>query len=246
MRQLIAIALLGAAPLLFAQHMSSGGHVGGGHFGGGHGSVGPSFPPGFSGLPVGTGSEGRFGRGFTRGNRFGRTPVFLGGGWWDDGGVVVQQPSTPVVIETAPPAPAPVVEERRSAPPLIIERQGDRFVRINGEELNAPEAAPTTTARLQHPTAKNRKSVSTTEQQPESAELAPAVLVYRDGKRQEVTNYTIIGPALYESASYWTSGYWTKKILLADLDLPATVKENQDRGVNFILPSAPNQIITRP
>ena len=72
------------------------------------------------------------------------------------------------------------------------------------------------------------------------------MLVYRDGKRQEVTNYTIIGPALYESASYWTSGYWAKKILLADLDLPATVKENQDRGVNFVLPSAPNQIITRP
>ena len=58
----------------------------------------------------------------------------------------------------------------------------------------------------------------------------PTVLVYRDGKQQEVSSYAIMGDALY----IFDQG--RKKVALAELDIPATVKANDDRGVEFRLP----------
>lgn len=58
----------------------------------------------------------------------------------------------------------------------------------------------------------------------------PTLLVFRDGKHQSVTNYAIMGDDLY----VFDQG--RKKIALADLDIPATVKANDDRGVEFRLP----------
>ena len=61
---------------------------------------------------------------------------------------------------------------------------------------------------------------------------APAtVLVFRDGHRSEVRDYAIVGTTLYDIGEYTT-----KKIALADLDLDATTKANDDRGVSFQLP----------
>jgi hypothetical protein len=61
----------------------------------------------------------------------------------------------------------------------------------------------------------------------------PTVLVFRNGRQQEVTNYAIMGDTLY----VFDSG--KKKIALADLDLPATVKANDDRGMEFKMPPTP-------
>ena len=61
----------------------------------------------------------------------------------------------------------------------------------------------------------------------------PTVLVFRNGKQQEVTNYAIMGDSLY------VFDQARKKIALADLDIPATVKANNDRGVEFNLPPSP-------
>jgi len=36
------------------------------------------------------------------------------------------------------------------------------------------------------------------------------------------------------------------EIQIADLDLPATLKQNQDRGVRFELPSGPDEVMIRP
>jgi hypothetical protein len=58
----------------------------------------------------------------------------------------------------------------------------------------------------------------------------PTVLVFRNGKRQEVSSYAIMGDALY----VFDQG--RKKIALADLDIPATTKANDERGVEFRLP----------
>ena len=63
----------------------------------------------------------------------------------------------------------------------------------------------------------------------------PTVLVFRNGKQQEVTNYAIMGDSLY------VFDQARKKIALADLDIPATVKANDDRGVEFNLPSSPKK-----
>jgi hypothetical protein len=74
-------------------------------------------------------------------------------------------------------------------------------------------------------------------------ELEPAVLVFLDGKRSEVTNFAIVGPVLYD-----LSDRRSRKIQLAELDLPATIAANDERGIAFRLPpaSSPNQVITRP
>ena len=58
------------------------------------------------------------------------------------------------------------------------------------------------------------------------------VLVFRDGHQLEIANYAIVGGTLYD-----LSEGRTKKVQLAELDLPATVKQNDDRGVNFQLPA---------
>jgi hypothetical protein len=60
------------------------------------------------------------------------------------------------------------------------------------------------------------------------------VLVFKDGHQLEVQNYAVIGDTLYDL----TPGRH-HKILLADLDLTSTAKQNDDRGVDFRLPPKP-------
>jgi hypothetical protein len=76
--------------------------------------------------------------------------------------------------------------------------------------------------------------------------LPAAVLVFRDGHQEEVESYTIIGSTLYTKANYWTSGSWTRQIEIANLDVPATLKVNQERGSKFRLPSGPQEVMVRP
>lgn len=67
-------------------------------------------------------------------------------------------------------------------------------------------------------------------------EPVPAtVLVFRDQHREEVSNYAIVGQTLWSF-----SGQRTKKIPLAGLDIAATEKANDDRGVTFRAPG-PNE-----
>ncbi len=70
-----------------------------------------------------------------------------------------------------------------------------------------------------------------------SAEPAPespqpvTTIVFKDGHQIEVSNYAIVSHTLYDL----TPGH-PRRIALADLDLPATQKQNDDRGVVFQLP----------
>ena len=57
------------------------------------------------------------------------------------------------------------------------------------------------------------------------------VLVFRDQHTQDVQNYAIVGKTLWVFTEQRAS-----KIPLASLDIPATQKANEDRGVNFRLP----------
>jgi hypothetical protein len=67
---------------------------------------------------------------------------------------------------------------------------------------------------------------------PEPVVAQPStVLVYKDGHRSKVMNYAIVGDTLFDF-----SGDRTHKILLADLDIPATQKANDAAGVEFKLP----------
>ena len=79
--------------------------------------------------------------------------------------------------------------------------------------------------------------------QPRSREDARAdppapstVLVFRDQHRQEIQNYAITGTTLTAFAPQRT-----QRISLADLDIPATTKANDDRGVDFRVPGGEGQ-----
>lgn len=61
----------------------------------------------------------------------------------------------------------------------------------------------------------------------------PTTLVFKDGHQIEVDNYAIVSQTLYDL----TPGH-PRKIALADLDLAATEKQNDDHGVAFQLPSS--------
>jgi hypothetical protein len=62
------------------------------------------------------------------------------------------------------------------------------------------------------------------------------VLVFKDGHQLEVANYAIVGNMLYD-----LTGGHRQKIALADLDLTATSKQNDDRGIDFEVPSTTAQ-----
>jgi len=62
----------------------------------------------------------------------------------------------------------------------------------------------------------------------------PTVLVFRDQHQQQVQNYAIVGQTLWNFAPQRT-----EKIPLSSLDLAATEKVNDERGVGFRVPNAP-------
>ncbi|MBZ5658082.1 MAG: hypothetical protein LAO56_22705 [Acidobacteriia bacterium] len=74
--------------------------------------------------------------------------------------------------------------------------------------------------------------------EPEPVVAQPnTVLIFKDGHRSEVQNYAIVGNTLFDFAEGRS-----RKILLADLDLPATQKANDDRGVDFHVPAKTAQV----
>lgn len=68
----------------------------------------------------------------------------------------------------------------------------------------------------------------------DGAAFMPAtVLIFRDQHRREVDNYAIVGQTVWVFAPRQA-----ERIPLSDLDVAATVKANEDRGVTFRLPAA--------
>jgi hypothetical protein len=137
-----------------------------------------------------------------------------------------------------PPAPQVViVEERAPQPeakpePIMIEWQGDRFVRYGGAETGArsPDYSEAVSG------GRKRSEVS--------REVPPAVLVYRDGHREEVRDYVITRGVLYARGDGYSLP--SRNIQLSALDLSATFQVNQDSGVRFVLPERTNDVVTKP
>lgn len=115
------------------------------------------------------------------------------------------------------------MEENYQGGPTIFDRRGpgarayarprredDYRVEMNSEPQRASQAA------AQEPV----------------ADQPSTVLVFKDGHELEIKNYAIVGATLYD-----LSDGRTHKVELAQLDLPATVKHNDDRGVSFQLPA---------
>jgi hypothetical protein len=167
--------------------------------------------------------------------------LYLGSPFWADY-PTSDAPSPIIVVQTpqASPERVPQIEEPKPAPPLLIEWQGDRYVRRTSEPQSNARA-------IQSDYSETSPSIAS--RAPESGahrDLPPATFVFRDGHREQSSDYSIISGVIYTRADYWTSGSWSKQIPLAQLDLPATFRANQDQGVPFRLPNAPNEVITRP
>jgi len=61
---------------------------------------------------------------------------------------------------------------------------------------------------------------------------ADTLLVFRDRHSEEIRNYAIAGETLWVFTQQRA-----RKIPIAELDVPATTKANEDRGIDFRLPS---------
>jgi hypothetical protein len=153
--------------------------------------------------------------------------------------------------------------------PLLIELRGDRYVQISSSGTESEEhsgqpdyfremsgRAGAKSGRSQADVGKtnvlsSRPRVSRGQGNTKNGlaagvrqhELASTVLVYRDGRREEVREYSIADGVLYARGDYYVVGYWNKKIELVALDLPQTMKANQERGVKFVLPDSPNHVV---
>jgi hypothetical protein len=138
------------------------------------------------------------------------------------------------------------------AEPLMIELQNGRYVRVEDTAADS-DAQPLTLPAGNPQSAKQARRNSTTrlaESNPAAASsahnLPPALLVFRDGHSEEVHDYAIADGILYARGDYYTDGYWNKKIELSALNIAQTVQANNTRNVKFVLPSSPNEVITRP
>jgi hypothetical protein len=60
------------------------------------------------------------------------------------------------------------------------------------------------------------------------------VLIFKDGHHSKIVNYAIVGDTLFDFADGRA-----RKILLSDIDLPATQEANDALGVEFKLPPTP-------
>jgi hypothetical protein len=156
--------------------------------------------------------------------------------------VVVQAPPPQVVVVQAPAAAE--VSEAGKPGPLLIEWRGDRYVRVTGAE-NDPARARHAQPDYSEESA-SRHAVTAAPAPATQQELPPAVLVFRDGRQEEVRDYAIVSGVMYVRGDYWQKGSWTRQIQLSSLDVPATLQANQQRGVKFLLPSGPNEVVTRP
>ena len=86
-----------------------------------------------------------------------------------------------------------------------------------------------------------RRAPDERDEQPATQEPAPVetqlILVLRDGTRLELGNYAIVGQTFIDLSALGRR----KKIQLAELDVPATEKANDERGFDFKLPSNPTR-----
>lgn len=189
-------------------------------------------PRGFTNAPILLGAPIHFQPGLHRGGHIGfsrhrgsiapiiipyAVPVYYG----SEVGYDVAPESAP-----APPDMGPDMSmERRLAVPMASpqEMSPEAESRYGTHYLDQRETAAAPAQPQQSPSISARQSAA--EPEPET------ILVFKDGHQLQITNYAIQGATLFN-----LSGEGPRKIALADLDMDATAKANDDRGINFKLP----------
>lgn len=231
MRRWLAIAAVGAVSLampVWAQRHGGGSAGFGGHAGfASHGPMGGMRGPaiasrGFGGTP----QSGMRGGGGSHGGSFGPHPGFFPGRpffhrrshpWyygygypgWDWYGGYYSQPYYP---------------------------SDDYSEDYNARENQVEQEQQAEIDRLQEEVERLREERSAQGLHPDpptqwDGESEATKLIFRDQHTEEIQNYAIVGQTLWIF-----TGDRTKKIMLAELDLPATKKANEDHGVAFQIP----------
>jgi hypothetical protein len=155
-----------------------------------------------------------------------------------DSGPVTPEPAPAqeLVAQPAPPAARP-------AEPFLMENHGGQWVRVpSGNQMAIQQSEKPVSPQASNPRSGIAEPAAAT---PPLRELPPAVIVFQDGHMEELGKYVIQGAVLSTAADYWTTGSWTRKIPLAELDIPASLKLNQERGAKFSLPTGPNEVVVR-
>ena len=186
-------------------------------FGGGHARFSNCcFDPFFQ-----TGSQSPM---FTRGRHFRRDGDFFGS-TLPVFGYGYSVPYTQVVVVQPDTGYGDEEDEYYEGGPTIFDRRGSRarrtrVVEVEREPAPAPAVQPAVAAVPPVPIVPQPSTV----------------IVFRDGHQTELQNYAIVGDTLFD-----LTDNLTHKIQLADVDLAATHKANDARGVDFQIPGSPGQ-----
>ncbi|MFY9979175.1 MAG: hypothetical protein WAK22_13165 [Candidatus Sulfotelmatobacter sp.] len=150
----------------------------------------------------------------------------------------------PVSRDYGPDSFGPQIGPQASAAsqPLIIELQNGHYVQVSSTEVDG-EAPLNVPANSSAAVSWENSSANRTS---EANALAPVILIFKNGDHEQVRSYSIANGILYAQGDYYTDGYWNKKIDLSALDVAETLQANTEHGVKFVLPSSPNEVITRP
>lgn len=171
-------------------------------------------------------------------------PYWYGDDEFDYGPAVPPAPPVQVVLQQPQQSPQPPAPAASPAESLLLENQNGQWVRVpTGSEM--PAIAQTVKPDSAKAPAPNPGLVEIPAAAPPTPALPPAVIVFRDGHTEEVAKYMIQGETLFTNADYWSTGSWTRKIPLTEVDIPASLKLNKDRGTRFKLPSGPNEVVIR-
>ena len=152
---------------------------------------------------------------------------------------------TPQVIVVQAAAPVSSAQSDIKPESLLIEAKDSGYVKIDTGTLQVDGSPADQISKFSQPKSSSGRSRAAPSPAP-PVPLPSAILIYRDGHSEQVPDYAIIGGTLYARGDYWLQGYWSKPIQIAALDIPATIHANQARGVKFVLPSSPNEVVTRP
>jgi hypothetical protein len=152
-------------------------------------------------------------------------------GYGGYGGPLMYAVPVPYAVDAAPDAP---YDDNSDSPdidndpgyqggPTVFDRRG------RGERSYIPPANDVARDRGTQPAQAAQDSSADASDSAETQD--PTTLVFKDGHQLDVTNYAIVGTTLFDL----TPGH-ARKVALADLDLDATRKQNDNRGVLFQLP----------
>ena len=150
--------------------------------------------------------------------------------------VTSEEPPANFVVAQPEQPPVPVASPVEA---VVLENHDGQWVRIpSGSHLPISPGYSQPQASSLGP-----KSIGEASQPP--TKLPPAVLVFRDGHQEEIERYVVQGDSLYTGADYWSTGSWTRRIHIAELDVPASVRLNAARGGKFSLPARPYEVVVR-